>query len=513
VSGFLFWLLAIKWVRLAEPETAWLGWIVMALSLSLGWPLFLGLARLAVRTFRWPILLAVPTTWVALEYLRAFYFTGFPWYYLAHSQYLILPLIQVSDLTGSLGVSFVVAMTNACLAEMLAGPVAPRGRVFGPLRLGRPQMKSLAVVAVALLATLVYGLLRISFSSGHFRLGPRVALIQSNVPQVFKMSLDAQQLAALSARYTAMVRKAAEQAERPDLIVWPETSYPYQYVRLEPRLDQEEFERQIHQLRTDGTVERWLRKRQAILDDLHGLTDQVGIPMLIGSILYDFTLQGVARYNSAVLLRPGLEPVETYEKIHLVPFGEYVPLIKSLPWLVRLTPFQNGESVPSLAFGKAPRWFDLNGWRLAVAICFEDTLPNLVRRFFCDAPEGHQPDLLLNISNDGWFQGSEELEMHLAISVFRAIENRVPLARAVNTGRTALIDGNGHVDDSMPKDKEGVLSGVVLLDDRVGPYSYLGDWLGQVCVAAALAILAWRTGQQIVRRRRPPRAGSLPQVS
>src|ERR1022692_2773390 len=123
--------------------------------------------------------------------------------------------------------------------------------------------------------------------------------------------------------------------------------------------------------------------------------------------------------------------------MHLVPFGEYIPFIQALPWLTFLTPYR-GETPPSLSFGKEPRTLLLGPYRLAVTICFEDTIPQVIGRFFIAVKDGHQPDVLINLSNDGWFHDSSELDMHLAMGVFRAVEHRVPLARAVNTGLSAL---------------------------------------------------------------------------
>ena len=158
-----------------------------------------------------------------------------------------------------------------------------------------------------------------------------------------------------------------------------------------------------------------------------------------------------------------------------MPFGEYVPLIQSFPWLTRLTPYHD-DYIPSLAFGTQPTWLNLGTTRYATAICFEDSLSHVVRRFFAEAPDDHQPDVLLNISNDGWFHGSSELDSHLAVSVFRAVENRVPMARAVNTGISAIIDGNGKILAQLPKLKEDVLIRVMPLDDRRSFYSAWGDW-------------------------------------
>jgi apolipoprotein N-acyltransferase len=158
--------------------------------------------------------------------------------------------------------------------------------------------------------------------------------------------------------------------------------------------------------------------------------------------------------------------------------------------------------IPSISFGAEPAWFRFGPYRLAAAICFEDTVPHVVRRFFAASESGEgQPDILLNLSNDGWFRGSSEHDMHLAVSVFRAVENRVPLARAVNTGISAIVDGNGRVIAALPKLQEGILTQTIPLDDRVTFYSTWGDWLGMVCLAATLALLPWATFQAIQRRR------------
>ncbi len=185
-----------------------------------------------------------------------------------------------------------------------------------------------------------------------------------------------------------------------------------------------------------------------------------------------------------------------------MPFGEYVPLIESFPWLTRLTPYQ-GDFVPSLNFGESPTWFDLDGLRMAAVICFEDTVPDVTRRFFAEAPEGRQPDLLVNLSNDGWFQGSSELDTHLAVSVFRAVENRVPMARAVNTGISAIIDGNGAIQATLKKQTANVLTAALPLDDRTTLYSQFGDWLGLSCLAVTIGLVP----VGLIRHRvRPPQA-------
>ena len=226
--------------------------------------------------------------------------------------------------------------------------------------------------------------------------------------------------------------------------------------------------------------------------------------MMVGSSINDFSPAGYFKYNSAILFRPKL-PIQVYNKLHLVPFGEYVPLLKSLPWLIYLTPYR-GTRLHFLDHGSEPSWFDLGPHRLAAVICFEDTLPQVVRQFFADPPDTRQPDILINLSNDGWFKETSEHEMHLAVSTFRCIENRVPLARAVNTGISAMIDGNGRIIKALDKLKKGVLIENAPLDDRVSLYSRWGDWLGQFCLASTVGLLFLGT---FAPRRRMPELSPL----
>ncbi len=168
--------------------------------------------------------------------------------------------------------------------------------------------------------------------------------------------------------------------------------------------------------------------------------------MLVGTGLYDHQPDALNKYNSAILFEPSLRTLSFYHKMHLVPFGEYVPFIETLPWLRMLAPYR-GEKPPSLSFGKEPRSLVPWPYRLAVTICFEDTIPQVISRFFIPAGDGHQPDVLINLSNDGWFHDSSELDMHLAIAVFRAVEHRVPLA-----GPSIPDFGNGRRQRRDPSD-------------------------------------------------------------
>jgi apolipoprotein N-acyltransferase len=481
-GGLVFWLLAVEWIRLIDPS-AWIGWLALALVFSLWWPLFLALARWAVHRLRVPLVLAGPIVWVAIEYVRAYFFTGFPWYYLAHSQFRYLDVIQIADFASSLGVSLLIAIVNAWIVDVVSLPLFQRSR--GRLRLARGQMVRLWVVSVLVGTTLCYGAFR--RSSARFHDGPRLALLQSNLPQRQKVKVDP---LGILQRFQQLIERALSRSDRPDLIVWPETAYPFGFIAVDSAIDPAALASQVRSISSRIAVPDWIKKRSDVLEHLHDWTDQIGVPMLIGSLFYDHGRASLGRYNSAILFEPQLRTVRFYHKNHLVPFGEFIPFIEQLPWLALLTPY-HGDKIPSLSFGREASVLRLRSCGLAVTICFEDTIPQVIRRFFHGAGAGAdpQPDILINLSNDGWFHGSPELDMHLAIGVFRAIEHRVPLARAVNTGLSALVDGNGEIRATLPKEVEDVLSVTVPLDDRTTYYSVWGDWLGLSCLAVTIGLV------------------------
>jgi apolipoprotein N-acyltransferase len=472
-GGVLFWLLAISWIQVAEPgPESWLAVGLIALVLGTWWPATLLLTRLAVGRLRVPFLLAAPTVWLALEYLRAYFLSGFPWYYLAHTQYRLLPFIQVSDLAGAWAPSLLVALINALIVMVLCRVTAKQ----------RPPWGQIALVSALMAATFGYGGYRMATSS--FRDGPRVALLQSNIKQERKMNDPDSTFAT----YVRLVRRAVAEGERPDLIVWPETSFPFGYIAIAPGIAEDEFARQVKRIDQELTTAWWRQRDADVKRILHPWADELGVPVLIGTTYYDHRVDRLNKYNGAVLISPGTRDVQVYFKLHLVPFGEYVPLLETFPAICILTPYRD-DRIPSLDCGEVPRWIDLDGLRLAVAICFEDTLPQVVRPLMAEAPDDHQPDVLINQTNDGWFYGSSEHEAHLATGIFRAVEHRVPIARAVNTGISAVIDGNGRVLEQLPATQEGILTAMVPLDDRVALYTRWGDWLPILASLATAAIL------------------------
>ena len=187
-----------------------------------------------------------------------------------------------------------------------------------------------------------------------------------------------------------------------------------------------------------------------------------------------------------------------YDKTHLVPFGEYMPFADWFPWLQYLSPLGNGSSASD-----RPASFVVKGINLVPNICYETTLPHVIRNQLAALrQQGVEPQVLVNLTNDGWFWGSSELEMHLACGIFRAVENRRPLVIAANTGISASIDGNGRILEQGPKHDAGVILADVRLDGRESWYSRHGDWFAGSCLAATIALAAAGVWSALSRRRR-----------
>ena len=477
LGGLVFWILAVPWLSMLG-QGAWIGWIVLGVVFSLWWPLFLWITRWAYFRLRIPLMLAAPIAWVAVEYMRAYFLTGFPWYYAAHSQYRYLHVIQIADFAGSLGITFTIAVVNAWLVDLVTRPLF-RIRASGRRMFSRAQAVRLGAVVILVGGTLAYGAFRLSTS--HFRDGPKLALLQSNLMQGHKFQRDRTKV---RDDFYASIERAIARDGKPDLVVWPETAYPFGFIMVDPAIKTADLEEQIHTITTALSASEWLANQSYILADLHGFTDKVGVPMLVGSAVWDHRVSGLRKYNSALLFEPSVETIRYYHKMHLVPFGEFIPLIRAIPFLALLTPYR--DKIPNLDFGEDPLLLPVGPYRFAGSICFEDTIPQVINRFFQGHDQTQQPDMLINLTNDGWYANSSELDIHLAIGVFRTVEHRVPLARAVNTGLSALIDGNGKIRQVLPKNLEDVLTVTVPLDDRTTYYSQWGDWLGLSCLAVTI---------------------------
>ena len=450
-GGLLFWLPTLQWLRLGH-ESMYVAWFALAFYLSAYWWAFVGLSRAAVHRCGLPMVVAVPLVWTGLEFCRAHLMTGFAWYQLGHSQYRWIELIQISDLLGAYGVSAVVALSNAVLAGLVPQSWLIRLRLIAPIQLPselrhlppptvadetspadsrglfRRQLVSVAAGLLVMAAVLGYGYVR--RGQAEFTAGPRVALIQGNFESSVKH--DPAEFGQMYRTHELLTGYAVPY--KPDLIIWPETMFRWPLSDADPNLSENDLRRLAPMIPVEHWRDSYVRKA------LHEMSQKTGANLVIGLDRFSVNEQGLKHFNSAAFVTPDRGVANSYDKLHRVIFGEYVPLKESLPWLKAFSPLPDDFGISA---GASPATFRCGSWRVAPIICFEDTVPHLVRDVVRGTSTEKRLDCLLNLTNDGWFHGSSELNQHLITAAFRAVECRTPLVRAVNTGISAVIDGDG----------------------------------------------------------------------
>jgi len=490
IVSLCYWLINLYWIY---PVTI-VGWIVFCAYTALLWPL-LAVAVRFCRAKKLPLFLTAAILIVGAERLQGFFLGGFLWRHLSHSQYANIILIQIADIFGAAGLSLLIAMVNALFADLL---IASYHKKLFTMRL---LLKTLLVTA-ALAATFFYGRWRIEQSDKIIEYGPLVAALQSNIPQSVKSS-DSDEINEQT--FTELLQESNKTLNAaPLLIVWPETVVP---AILDERI--------LRVIDPSSTHKQFdLRLREHAKDRAYLLVGAAGgKPKFIGNL----TIQGLAaRYNSAFLYTPhGNKAYQQYNKIHLVPFGEFVPFKKKMTWLydflMKFTPYNYDYSLDA---GDEYTIFEIEKhdqssriYKFSVMICYEDTVPDIARRFTLNERAQKQIDWLINISNDGWFvrfendkaYPSTELAQHAAVCVFRAVENRIAVLRSVNTGISCLIDStgrikNGFIDGNLPLEAMnrtaiiGWFADKMPIDKRVTFYSKHGNWL-DICCAIFFAVL------------------------
>ncbi len=480
LCGTAHWLLILEGIRLAHPAL-YAGWLALSAYLGVYVPAFVGLTRVAVHRLNASTILAAPIVWAGLELLRGHLITGFSMGLLAHTQAEFAPLIQISDLAGGYTLSFVIMLVAACVDGCVSRSVTQ----FEPLsRCWRP----IAVAASALAATLVYGHWRVSQTPpGAASPTARVALIQGSLDTVFT-ELTTERMQQTYDHYRRLTAEAIERRPNLDLVAWPESMFVISETLVEGSLAPQ-----------NGLSADEVRKRlEAVQEDFRTvLTSEAAranantdpadheTKFMIGTTTVAFG-EGQPRYfNSALMANRSGNIVGRYYKTHPVMFGEYVPFAEYVPWLNTVTPIAVGLSV-----GDGAKVFDVGGLKLSPSICFESTIPHLIRGQLRQlARRGTPADGLINLTNDGWFWGSGMLDLHFRCGIFRAVENRVPLLVVANTGISAFVDGNGTVRERGPRRQPKVLLAEVQADGRTSPYQTLGDWPAWLCAAFCVALV------------------------
>ncbi len=404
-----------------------------------------GLGWLKQRGLPW--LLPAPFLWVTLEFGKSRLLTGFPWENLGCSQYRWLPMIQIADLAGVYGVSFVLVISNC---------------FFFLLLLDRPRRVFTRFLSLLLLV----GLVLTVYSYGHWRLATledqsnpsfKLALVQGNIAQDTKWDPVFQQ--ATKKKYLELTRMVAK--EKPDLVVWPETATPFFF--------------------------------QADLENSKALAQEVEklkTPLLFGSPAYRLRGDQLRLYNRAYLLNNHGVVAGYYDKIHLVPFGEFVPFKKILFFVHKLV-----KAAGDFASGDRAVVLELPPARLGVLICYEAIFPELSRDLV-----NAGANLLINITNDAWFGRSSAPYQHLSMAAIRTVENRIPMARCANTGITAFIDARGQIHQPTGLFEEATIVGTVKLGHGKTIFSRYGDWFVWGCLGVTALVFGYGLRRKSTRQ-------------
>ena len=431
IAGLVFFTATLYWVNIVMTTYGHLPmavsfalYLLLAAYLALYWGASTW-AACRLREFRnYPLAMTLPVFWVAMEFLREFLLTGFPWATLGYSQQAWLPVIQSADLFGVYGLSYLLVLGNTAFAES-----------FQALWRKLPQevpLKTVVTAVVLLLLNYGYGVWCLQQDLDSRTETLQTALVQGNIPQNLKWQPENQLNTVQTYRDLSL---RAERAGAKNLIVWPEAAMPFYFQ--------------------DGGK---------LADSVSGLPVETGAFLLFGSPAYRRDVAGLHYLNSAFLLSPSAQVLGRSDKNHLVPFGEYVPLSGFLPFVNKLV-VGIGDYSPG-AINPLPIKED----QLGVLVCYEVIFPELAREYIRQGS-----DLLVNITNDAWFGESSAPWQHLAMARFRAVENRVWLARAANTGISAFISPSGKVVQQTGLFEPAFLVTEVGLGARPGLYSRMGD--------------------------------------
>jgi apolipoprotein N-acyltransferase len=442
----------LYWINIVITQYGHLPWAVSipVWSILIIWlALFYGMATLVARAgeeIGIKSAFSLPVAWVAGDLIRSLIMTGAPWSMLGHSQYRTLPLIQIADIGGVYGITLLIVLANVVLYRVV--------RAVSGSNVPYP-VKSALVMLALFIATIFYGFSRLNDSNRATTPPLRVALIQGNIAQDAKWSQAFRDQTVDI--YERLTREAAKGGV--DLVVWPESAVPFFFQ---------------DELQHAGRIKRLAR--------------DISADMIFGSPAHELRNGQRVYLNSAFAVSPSGEITGRGDKIHLVPFGEYVPLGNFFPFVTKLVAgigdFSPGERATPLSVSKT---------QVGLLVCAEAVFPEVARAYVNNGAR-----ILANITNDAWFGRSSAPYQHLSIAVFRAIETRTPLIRAANTGITAFVDQNGHINTMTGLFVEGFRVADVRPGSGDSIYLKIGDAPAWLCVLMTFGI----TAMALFRRRR-----------
>jgi len=430
LGGLVFYGILLFWIPAVPAHygnlsatTGILIYLLLILLLSLFWGLFgLVFTRIGIR-FRALAFILAPFLWIGMEYLLTFVLSGFPWGLLGYTQYRDLPLIQSATLAGVFGISFLLVLFQSLAVFSL--------RLKTPL----PFFVGLGVV-VTIHAAGLFSLSKVKPTAESFP----AAVVQGNVSADINWNLiEPKEAEALFDRHLNLTRAALKDGAR--FVVWPEFSIPLCFSCPDPYY-QDNKAKLVHLTRTSGAT------------------------LVLGSVETGGTEDAPRYFNSALSLSPD-GSVSQYAKMHLVPFGEYVPYSGVLSWVRNMT-----SAIGQVSRGRDYVLHPYGNLEFASPICYEIIFPDLVRKFVRDGA-----DFLVTITNDSWYGGSWAPRQHFAIAVLRAVENRRFLLRAATTGISGIVDPYGRILARSKLMTPAVLNGTVTPLRTKTLYTRYGDWL------------------------------------
>jgi apolipoprotein N-acyltransferase len=427
----MHWMLFLSDVAIEQPWLKYPAWLLGAAYLALYPGLALAWTAAIARRGARSIALTLPFVWLVVEGLRGAGELGFPWFQPGYTQYAYASLIQMASVGGIALVTAWVLALNVLLWRAWRGEARLRAAIGAVLLFALP---------------LLWG--QRTMDAAPAGAGPRVALVQANIPGEIKWSGEHQE--EILAAFLDLSRAAAVEDPRPDVIIWPETA-----------------------------TGSYLSKQSDQADSLGAFVRATGVPVYAGYADYGFDAAGIRRYANASGMFTGDGPPDAaYAKRHLVPFGERMPFQRLIPALGRMqlgqAEWTPGREAVLLTAGGAP---------FSALICFESIFPRLARE---DVRDGAR--WLVNITNDEWLGNSAALYQHAAMARFRAVENHVPLARCANTGLTLVIDGYGRVVDRLPVFEPAVLAATLPAPGPRTWFNRAGDW---PTALALVVVLGW----------------------
>ncbi|MEK6559240.1 MAG: apolipoprotein N-acyltransferase [Planctomycetota bacterium] len=469
--GAAFFFIQLSWLRYVTTTA----WVLLSLYCSAYFIAFAFCTRFIAFRLKWPLVIIAPCIWASLEFIRSFLLSGFPWFFIGHTQYRFLPVIQISDITGVYGISFSIVMVNAGIVDLIIRSLASSNKlVSGFISEGQYSKHLLSsrksvffslicIMPLALLtAILLYGVCWLKDYKPQE--GPAICMVQGNIPQDLKFVSTEEDDIQILKKYSDL--SMGVKGKLIDLLVWPETMVPG-LLNINPELTG----RKIDMLSQFTAVQ---------------LAQDLNTNLLLGGLALTLVGDEQIYFNSAYYYNREGKLADRYDKIHLVPFGEFTPLKKYFPFLASLVPYEIG-----LTHSNRRTLFNLDthtggSFTFGSSICYEDTVPSLIRKFKKDGAE-----FMLNITNDGWFCNSAELDQHLAIMVFRAVENRICMARAANTGISSFVAPDGYIYDKL-SDAEGkyrevcgtLINRIKLIKKYNTFYTICGDLFSILCVVA-----------------------------